>query len=84
MRLAAPRAGATATRVRSPGVTHPDTPAGLDRESREWLRDLRSRGIAYDDAVARLHALLLGAARRCRTCAATTFPTSRCRRPTTR
>ena len=63
MRLAAPRAGATATRVRSPGVTHPDTPAGLDRESREWLRDLRSRGIAYDDAVARLHALLLGAAR---------------------
>jgi RNA polymerase sigma-70 factor (ECF subfamily) len=35
----------------------------LDRESREWLRALRSRGPARDDAVARLHALLLRAAR---------------------
>ena len=35
----------------------------LDRESREWLRALRLRGPARDDAVARLHALLLRAAR---------------------
>jgi len=35
----------------------------LDEESREWLRDLRGGGAAYDDAVARLHALLLRAAR---------------------
>jgi RNA polymerase sigma-70 factor (ECF subfamily) len=35
----------------------------LDRESREWLRALRPRGPARDDAVARLHALLLRAAR---------------------
>jgi RNA polymerase sigma-70 factor (ECF subfamily) len=39
----------------------PATP--LDAESRAWLRDLRSTGPAYDDAVARLHALLLRAAR---------------------
>jgi RNA polymerase sigma-70 factor (ECF subfamily) len=35
----------------------------LDAESREWLRSLRGDGAAYDDAVARLHALLLRAAR---------------------
>ena len=35
----------------------------LDRESREWLRALGVRGPARDDAVARLHALLLRAAR---------------------
>lgn len=35
----------------------------LDAESREWLRDLRAHGVAQDDAVARLHALLLKAAR---------------------
>ena len=35
----------------------------LDPESRGWLRDLRSDGAAHDDAVARLHALLLRAAR---------------------
>src|SRR5881398_3272868 len=37
--------------------------AGLDEESRAWLRDLRESGAVYDDAVARLHALLLRAAR---------------------
>jgi RNA polymerase sigma-70 factor (ECF subfamily) len=36
---------------------------GLDPESREWLRALRDESRARDDAVARLHALLLGAAR---------------------
>jgi len=35
----------------------------FDPESRTWLRDLRSAGSAKDEAVARLHALLLRAAR---------------------
>ena len=38
-------------------------PQGLDDESREWLSSLRATGAARDDAVARLHALLLRAAR---------------------
>ena len=36
---------------------------GLDAESREWLDGLRADGPARDEAVARLHALLLRAAR---------------------
>jgi RNA polymerase sigma-70 factor (ECF subfamily) len=35
----------------------------LDEESREWLRCLRGEGAVKDEAVARLHALLLRAAR---------------------
>ena len=35
----------------------------LDQESREWLRDLRADGTAKAQAVSRLHALLLRAAR---------------------
>jgi RNA polymerase sigma-70 factor (ECF subfamily) len=35
----------------------------LDAESRAWLEDLRARGARHDDAVERLHALLLRAAR---------------------
>jgi RNA polymerase sigma-70 factor, ECF subfamily len=35
----------------------------LDHESRMWLEDLRGAGPAYDAACARLHELLLGAAR---------------------
>jgi RNA polymerase sigma-70 factor, ECF subfamily len=35
----------------------------LDLESREWLRCLREEGVERDEAVARLHALLLRAAR---------------------
>jgi hypothetical protein len=35
---------------------------GPDDESREWVRSLRSEGPVRDDAVARLHALLLRAA----------------------
>jgi RNA polymerase sigma-70 factor (ECF subfamily) len=35
----------------------------LDSESREWLRELRGTGVEHDDAVARLHALLVRAAR---------------------
>jgi RNA polymerase sigma-70 factor, ECF subfamily len=37
--------------------------AALDDESRAWLADLRSSGTAHDDAVERLHGLLLRAAR---------------------
>ncbi|HSL63361.1 MAG TPA: sigma-70 family RNA polymerase sigma factor [Gaiellaceae bacterium] len=43
-----------------------ETPApapALDAASREWLRCLRAEGATRDDAVARLHALLLRAAR---------------------
>lgn len=36
---------------------------GPDRESREWLRALRARGAEREGALARLHELLLGAAR---------------------
>jgi RNA polymerase sigma-70 factor, ECF subfamily len=43
----------------SPSVAAPP----LDDESREWLRSLRSDGRERDDAVERLHALLLRAAR---------------------
>src|SRR5690349_25053470 len=35
----------------------------LDGDSREWLRSLRASGRAHEAAVARLHALLLRAAR---------------------
>jgi RNA polymerase sigma-70 factor, ECF subfamily len=41
----------------------PSSLVDLDEESREWLRDLRSDGATKDQAVARLHALLLRAAR---------------------
>jgi RNA polymerase sigma-70 factor, ECF subfamily len=35
----------------------------LDADSREWLRSLRAEGATRDDAIARLHALLLRGAR---------------------
>lgn len=38
-------------------------PRTLDPESRQWLRSLRAEGGTRDEAVARLHALLLRAAR---------------------
>jgi RNA polymerase sigma-70 factor (ECF subfamily) len=37
--------------------------AGLDPESRRWLTDLRGGGFAHEDAVGRLHAMLVRAAR---------------------
>jgi RNA polymerase sigma-70 factor (ECF subfamily) len=40
-----------------------EAPTLLDPESREWLRCLRGGGREHDEAVARLHALLLRAAR---------------------
>ena len=53
---------ATVTIV-EPQVVAPAPTALLDVESREWLRCLRADGATKDDAVARLHALLLRAAR---------------------
>jgi RNA polymerase sigma-70 factor, ECF subfamily len=41
----------------------PAPSADLDPESREWLRSLRADGAKRDEAIARLHALLLRAAR---------------------
>jgi RNA polymerase sigma-70 factor, ECF subfamily len=43
--------------------TAPAPSADLDPESREWLASLRADGAKRDEAVARLHALLLRAAR---------------------
>src|SRR3712207_6764900 len=40
-----------------------EAPPLLDPESREWLRCLRGSGREHDEAVARLHGMLLGAAR---------------------
>ena len=46
-----------------PATVEPQPGAPLDDESRAWLRDLRSEGRTKDEAVARLHGLLLRAAR---------------------
>jgi RNA polymerase sigma-70 factor (ECF subfamily) len=46
----------TSVRLVDPGVSGPDD------ESREWVRSLQSEGPVRDEAVARLHALLLRAA----------------------
>jgi RNA polymerase sigma-70 factor, ECF subfamily len=48
--------------VVEPQLAPAPTPT-LDPESREWLRCLRAEGATRDDAVARLHALLMRAAR---------------------
>jgi RNA polymerase sigma-70 factor (ECF subfamily) len=47
----------------SPSVVGAEAAPPLDAESREWLRYLRGSGREHDDAVARLHELLLRAAR---------------------
>jgi RNA polymerase sigma-70 factor, ECF subfamily len=47
----------------SPSAASPEAAPLLDPESREWLRCLRNHGREHDEAVARLHALLLRAAR---------------------
>ena len=46
-----------------PVTVEPQPRSLLDEESRAWLRDLRSDGATRDEAIARLHALLLRAAR---------------------
>ena len=63
-------AAGTVRRVASEGVlphpAPPETsapPATLDEESRRWLRDLAGSGHARDEAIRRLHELLLRAAR---------------------
>ncbi|MDQ3866733.1 MAG: sigma-70 family RNA polymerase sigma factor [Actinomycetota bacterium] len=43
--------------------TRAAAPVSSDPESHEWLRDLRAEGGTRDEAIARLHALLLRAAR---------------------
>jgi RNA polymerase sigma-70 factor, ECF subfamily len=58
-----PGAGGTATVVHSGAVARPPTVARLDSESQEWIRSLRGQGADREDALGRLHALLLGAAR---------------------
>jgi len=54
-----------ATLAEKVSTAHPNTvpSAHLDDESREWLQSLRAGGTTRDDTVARLHALLLRAAR---------------------
>ena len=54
-------AAATATVSRMDTVV--TSPRELDEESREWLRTLRATGTVHDQAVERLHALLLRATR---------------------
>ena len=58
----------TAATVRAVEPTIPPPPragarASPDAESREWLRGLRAEGATRDEAIARLHGLLLRAAR---------------------
>lgn len=65
--VAAPPPGAPTTRAYPPLVLVPppsQNPAVLgDRESERWLTSLRGEGAERDAAIARLHELLLGAAR---------------------
>jgi RNA polymerase sigma-70 factor (ECF subfamily) len=58
MSVVAPATVAVVEPQLAPVLTQP-----LDPESREWLRCLRAEGATKDDAVARLHALLMRAAR---------------------
>jgi RNA polymerase sigma-70 factor (ECF subfamily) len=53
----------TVRRVASPPSTSPSPPRELDADSRRWLQELGATGQVHDAAVARLHALLLRAAR---------------------
>jgi RNA polymerase sigma-70 factor (ECF subfamily) len=54
---------ATVARMESVARLSPAAPGLLDAESREWLTSLRAVGARHEDAVARLHGLLLRAAR---------------------
>jgi RNA polymerase sigma-70 factor, ECF subfamily len=51
------------SRTDPPTAVEPQPRSLLDHESRAWLRDLRSEGRTKDEAVTRLHRLLLRAAR---------------------
>jgi RNA polymerase sigma-70 factor (ECF subfamily) len=54
---------ASVARVRPVPPAAAEATAPLDGESRQWLDQLRSEGAEHDEAIARLHALLLRAAR---------------------
>jgi len=58
-----PTARTESRSARSPTMPDLTQTAPIDAESREWLRGLRDAGPAREDAVGRLHALLLHAAR---------------------
>jgi RNA polymerase sigma-70 factor (ECF subfamily) len=49
--------------VVAPGAAEPSSAAALDAESRRWLDELGASGPAHEDAILRLHAMLLRAAR---------------------
>jgi RNA polymerase sigma-70 factor (ECF subfamily) len=49
--------------AQAPASMEDDRRASLDDESSAWLRDLRADGVVHEEAVERLHALLLRAAR---------------------
>ncbi|HEV2773958.1 MAG TPA: sigma-70 family RNA polymerase sigma factor [Solirubrobacteraceae bacterium] len=55
--------GSEATPPRRGDEVRPTTPDSLDDDSRRWLHDLAGRGHTRDEAVRRLHDLLLRAAR---------------------
>ena len=55
--------GRVVSRTDPSATLEPQRGSLLDEESRGWLRDLRSEGRTKDESVARLHALLLRAAR---------------------
>ncbi len=58
------RGAATEGTLAPPADAPPSSPSRhLDEESRRWLHDLAATGPAHDDAVRRLHELLLRAAR---------------------
>jgi hypothetical protein len=61
---------ATVRRVQAATSLPTLAPAALDGDSREWLRCLRADGATRDDAIARLHSLLLRGAVRGRAAAA--------------
>jgi RNA polymerase sigma-70 factor (ECF subfamily) len=46
-----------------PLTTRPPAEAGIEAENREWLASLRAAGAGRDEAIGRLHGLLLRAAR---------------------
>src|SRR3954470_23703750 len=54
---------ATVPLVEPVAAPAPTLAPAFDLESREWLRSLREEGIERDEAIARLHTLLLRAAR---------------------
>lgn len=63
MRTPAPIVPRMESGARAPASTDDDRRGSLDDESTAWLRDLRAGGVVHEEAVERLHALLLRAAR---------------------